>query len=125
MKCSKCGSGNYVQLLLYCEDGTEYYQCNDCGHRFSNREEMTEDQQKIFDEIKRNFEEFVKETCGTEFVEGVKKMPPEVKGCIEKWLSGKAKESLNDYGIEIVDVGNGAVNIKISVPEYVLKGLTE
>lgn len=38
MKCEKCGGNKFSMLTIYCEDGTEYYKCDCCGHSFSNRE---------------------------------------------------------------------------------------
>lgn len=73
---------------------------------------MTEDQQKIFDEINRSFEEYVGETCGSELADGAKEMPPEVSNCIKELLSSKVMLPA-DYGCEIKAAGGGAVNIRI------------
>lgn len=40
---------------------------------------MTEEQQKIFDEMTRSIDKFMRDTFGTELAEGAKEMPPEAE----------------------------------------------
>ena len=81
---------------------------------------MTDDQQKIFDEINRSFEEFVKETFGTELAEGAKKMPPQVSDCVKELLSSCGNGAYPASRIEIKDAGNGIVNALMQIPGYAL-----
>lgn len=81
---------------------------------------MTEEQQKIFDEITRSFEEYVRETCGSELAEGAKKMPPQVSDCVKELLSSCANGAYPASSIEIKDAGNGIVNALMQIPDYVV-----
>lgn len=74
---------------------------------------MTEEQQKIFDEMTRSIDEFMRDTFGTKLAEGAKQMPPQVSDCVKEFLYPASR-------IEIKDAGNGIVNVLMQIPDYVV-----